>query len=258
VVISEAMARRFWPKGDPLGDALKESLIFPDLPAQRWQIIGVAGDVRADGLSGTPPPIVYFPLAQTPEVLNAYMARSPMAWIVRTRGESYSLTSAVQKELSDASGGLPVSSIRSMDDIRIRSFAGRQFNMLLLSIFGGSALLLAAIGIYGMMAFSVQQRSREIAVRIAIGAAPGAVRNMVLLQGVRLVLIGQGIGFAVALGGLRFIASLLFGVEPHDTVVFVSVFVILTGVAFMASWLPSWLPAHRASSVDPIEALRAE
>jgi predicted permease len=254
VVISEAMARRFWPKGDPLGDALNETLLFPDLPGQRWQIIGVAGDVRADGLTGNPPPIVYFALEQTPEILNTYLVRSPMAWIVRMHGESYSLASAVQKELSDASGGLPVSSIRSMDDIRIRSFAGRQFNMLLLSIFAGSALLLTAIGIYGVMAFSVQQRSREIAVRIAVGAAPGAVRNMVVFQGICLALIGQGIGLVAALGLLRFIASLLFGVEPHDTVVFVCVFVILTGVAFVSSWLPG----HRASRVDPIEALRAE
>jgi predicted permease len=251
VVISEAMARRFWSNQS---DALEAQLQFPSLPAQPWQIIGIAGDVRADGLTGNPPSIVYFPIAQAPEVLNTYLVRSPMAWIVRTHGAAYSLAVAAQKELTDSSGGLPVSSVRSMDTIRTHSFAGRQFNMLLLSIFGGAALLLAAIGIYGLMAFSVQQRRHEIAVRLAVGAAPHEVRNMVVFQSMRLTFMGLGIGVAVALGLQRFITTLLFGIQPNDAAVFISVIVILGGVALLSTCLP----AYRASRVDPVEVLRAE
>lgn len=251
VVISEAMARRFWSNQS---DALEAQLRFPDLPAVPWQIVGISGDVRADGLTGNPPSIVYFPITQTPEVLNTYLVSSPMAWIVRTRGMANSISLAAQKELTDSSGGLPVSSVRSMDSIRTHSFAGRQFDMLLLSVFGGAALLLAAIGIYGLMAFSVQQRRHEIAIRLAVGAAPGEVRNMVVFQGMRLTIIGQGIGIAVALGLQRYIASLLFGIQANDAAVFISVMVILGGVALLSTWLP----AYRASRVDPIEVLRAE
>jgi putative ABC transport system permease protein len=254
VILSEAMARRFWPNDDPLADALQASLVFPDLPAQPWRVIGIAGDVLADGLTAQAPAIVYFPIAQTPEVLNTYLARSPMAWLVRARVESRSLGPAVRQELSHASGGLPVSSIRSLDSVRTQSFAGRQSNMLLLSVFGGAALLLSAIGIYGLMAYTVERRRPEIAVRIALGAAPAAVRNRVVLQAMRLALLGQAAGFVIALALLRFLAGLLFGVAPHDAVVFAAVLAILNGVALLSSWLP----AYRASRVDPMQALRAE
>ena len=139
-----------------------------------------------------------------------------------------------------------------MDEILAQSTAGREFNMLLLTIFGGSALLLAAIGIYGQMAHSVQQRTPELGVRLAIGAEPGDVRNMVMIQGMRVALIGILIGFATALGLTRFIASFLFGVQSRDPVVFALVPVLLSAVALFAVWLP----ARRASAIDPVEALR--
>jgi ABC-type antimicrobial peptide transport system permease subunit len=139
-----------------------------------------------------------------------------------------------------------------MDEIRSQSTAGREFNMLLLTIFGGSALVLAAIGIYGSMAHSVEQRSQELGVRLALGAQPGDVRNMVVFQGVRVALIGVAIGCAAAFGFAHFMASFLFGVKSRDPVVFVLAPVLLSTVALFAVWMP----ARRASTIDPVEALR--
>lgn len=253
VIISEAMARRFWVGDDPLGTSVKASLIFPDVPTKPWQIIGVAGDVHADALSGNAPPIVYFPIAQAPEDLNAYLVRSPIAWVVRTRGEPYSLSSAIQNELRQVTS-LPVSNVRSMDEVLIRSTAGREFNMLLMSIFGISALLLAAIGIYGLMAYSVQQRTREIGIRMAIGAESNQITRLIVFEGMRLALIGVIIGITTSVGVARLIAGFLFGVKASDPIVFTAVPIFLSAVALFAVWLP----ARRASGIDPTKALRHE
>jgi ABC-type antimicrobial peptide transport system permease subunit len=177
-----------------------------------------------------------------------------MAWVVRIHGEPHSLSLAIQEELRRTSGGLPVESIRSMDEVLAQSTAGRKFNMLLLSIFGGSALLLAAIGIYGLMAYSVQQRTKEIGIRMALGAKSSDVRNMVLFQGLRLVFVGIAIGIPAALFLTRFIASFLFGVRAQDPAVFAAVPILLSAVTIFAVWLP----ARRAAKVDPMVALRYE
>jgi putative ABC transport system permease protein len=252
VIINQAMARRYWPDDDTFHAALQASLKFPDVPLDSWQIIGIAGDVHNNGLSQNPTSLVYFPVAQAPEDLNAYIVRSPVAWIVRTQGEARSIRLAIEKELIQASGGLPVSGVRTMDEILAESSAGREFNMLLLTIFGTSALLLAAIGIYGLMAYSVQQRKLEIGVRLALGADAAAVRSLVAWQGMRVALIGIAIGCAVAFCLTRLIASFLFGVKPQDPVVFVLVPALLSTVAFIGVWLP----ACRASRIDPVDALR--
>jgi len=254
VIISEAMARRFWPGDDTFAGPLKASLVFTDLPQQPWQIVGIVGDVRAYGVSLDAPSIVYFSVAQTPEVLSEYILRSPIAWSVRTVQEPGALKLAIQRELSQASGGLAVSSVQSMDEILARSVAGREFNMWLLTTFGCSALLLASMGLYGLVAYSVQQRTHEIGVRLALGAGAGSVRNMVILQGMRIALSGVAMGSLAALGFARFLAGFLFGVKPSDPVVFVAVPAVLTTVAFFAVCLP----ARRASRIDPVEALRHE
>jgi putative ABC transport system permease protein len=178
----------------------------------------------------------------------------PWAWVVRTRVPPKSLTSAIEKELREASGGLPVANIRTMEETIARSTAPENFNMLVLTIFGCAALLLAAIGIYGLMAYSVAQQTQEIGIRLALGAGSSSVRNMVVLQGVRLALMGVVIGLAAAFGLTRLIASLLYGVKAWDPMVFSSVPLVLMGVAVIAVWLP----ALRASRVDPIQALRHE
>ena len=176
---------------------------------------------------------------------------APMAWIVRTRGSPQALSQAIQEELQLASG-LPVSDVRTMDEVVSRSTSRQRFNMLLMTVFGGVALLLAAIGIYGLMAYSVEQRTQEIGIRLALGADTGQVWKMVVLQGMRLVVAGVVVGLASASGLTRFIASFLFEVEAWDPTAFIAVPVVLTAVAMVAVMVP----AHRASRVDPMLALR--
>ena len=165
-----------------------------------------------------------------------------------------SVSSAIQEELREASGGLPVARARTMEEVLSRSTAAGDFNALVLTIFGGSALLLAAIGIYGLMAYSMTQRTQELGIRMALGAESSQIRNMVVLHGLRLALAGVVCGLAMALGLTRLIAGFLYGVQPWDPQVFIVVPVILVGVALIAVW---W-PAIRASRVDPMSAIRCE
>jgi ABC-type antimicrobial peptide transport system permease subunit len=217
------------------------------------QIIGIVGDVRDGGLNNDPGPRMYVPQGQVSDAINALTLRiSPAAWVVRTRVEPYSLGGPVQEQLRQISG-LPVSDIRSMTDVVSKSISRQRFNMLLMTIFGCAALLLAAIGIYGLMAYSVEQRTQEIGIRLALGAEKSMVRNMVVFQGLRLALVGVVIGLASAFGLARLVASLLFGVKTWDPIVFVSVPILLALVALAAVWFP----AGRASRVDPVIALRA-
>jgi putative ABC transport system permease protein len=173
---------------------------------------------------------------------------------VRTRGEPHALAPAIQKELREATGGLPVARIRSMDEIMVRSTARSDFNMFLLTVFGAAALVLAGIGVYGLMSYSVAQRTQEIGIRLALGAELGQVRNMVIVQGMTLALAGVVIGTLSALALSRLIETLLFGVTARDPAVFVAVPGVLTLVALAAVWLP----ALRATRIDPIDALRCE
>jgi len=256
VIINQAMARQFWPKGDPLADQIWIGKgIMRELATETpRKIIGIVGDVHDGGLNQDPQPIMYVPNAQVPDALNALNVRIiPMAWVVRTRGEPYAMSAAIQEQLRQVSG-LPVSDIRSMDVVISRSTSRQRFNMWLMTIFGGTALLLAAIGIYGLMAYSVQQRTQEIGIRLALGAESGDVRNMVVFQGMRLSLVGVLVGVGAAFGLSRLIASFLFGVKANDPVVFVAIPILLSAVALFAVWLP----ARRATEIDPVNALRYE
>jgi ABC-type antimicrobial peptide transport system permease subunit len=179
---------------------------------------------------------------------------TPLAWIVRTHGDPNASSASIQRELRLASGGLPVARPRTMDEIVVRSTARSDFNMILLITFAASALALAAIGIYGLMSYSVQQRTQEIGIRIALGAGTHTVRNMIIRQGMGVALVGVAIGVTSAYGMTRVIASFLFGVTPRDPVVFVSVPLVLSAVALLGVWLP----ARRAARVDPVVALRME
>ncbi len=253
-IVNEAAARQFWAKQDPLGQQIvigKEDGI-PD-PAR--VIVGVVANTHASGLNKPPGPMIFVPVAQVPDAMTAIiMKTAPGRWAVRTRGDPHAWIGAVTKQLREASGGFPVGDVRTMEEVDGRSTARQTFNMLLLTIFGVMALVLAAIGIYGLMAYSVAQRAQEMGIRMALGADPSSVRNLVVRQGMRLTLIGVVVGLGAAFGLSRFIASFLFGVRPWDPVAFVIVPVVLAGVALFAVWLP----ATRASRLDPARALREE
>ena len=233
VVINQTMADRYWPEGDPLAGRLVIGRgvmqQFADEPER--QIVGVVADVRDGGLDAEPQPRMYVPQAQLPDAVSALSLEiAPMGWIVRTRTSPRALSAAIQEELRLATG-LPVSDVRTMDEVVSRSTARQRFNTLLMTVFGAAALLLAAIGVYGLMAYSVEQRTREIGVRLALGAETGRVWWMIVLQGLRLVAAGVVIGAAAASGLTRLIASFLFGVEASDPATFLAVPIVLTAVA---------------------------
>jgi putative ABC transport system permease protein len=250
------MAKKYWKDSDPLRDRLligrglmKE---FQEEPER--QIIGVVGDIRDQGLNNDPGPTMYIPQAQLSDALNALNLRlAPMAWMVRTQGDPRPLVPAIEEQLQQATG-LPVADVYSMDEVVSLSTGRQRLNMLLMTVFGCCAVLLAAIGIYGVIAYSVEQRTTEIGIRMALGAEAGQVKGMVVLQGLSLALIGVVIGLGSALGLTRFLSSILFEVKPHDPIVFLTVPILLSLVALIAVWIP----ASRAGRVGLIDALRYE
>jgi putative ABC transport system permease protein len=256
VLINETMAKQFWPQSDPVGELITMGILMgPEFVEPPRQIIGVVGDVRDIGLNSSPEPTMYVPIPQISDGLIAILShRWSVTWAVRTKVAPYSLSANIQRELRAASGGLPLAHIRTMEQVAKESTARNEFNMTLLSIFAGIALLLAAIGIYGVMAYSVQQRTQEIGIRMALGAQPGDVLRMVLRHGLLLCLVGIAVGISGAFAVIHLMKSLIFGVSPTDPVTFVSVAILLAGVAFFACWIP----ARRASRVDPMVALRHE
>jgi predicted permease len=247
VIINQTLANQFFPNGDPLSARMilgqgVNSTVRDEPPRQ---IIGVVGDVHAYGLNRDALPNMYVP---------SVVGSGSRTWVVRTRTAPMSLSSAVQNELRDVSGGLPAARVRTMDEILSRSTAAERFNALVLTVFAFAALMLAAIGIYGMMAYSVKQRTQEIGIRLALGAESTQIRNMVVFQGLRVASVGVAIGLVAAFGLTRFIASLLFGVKTWDPLVFFVVPIVLLVIALIAVWLP----AKRASRVDSIHAVRYE
>ena len=256
VVINDAMARRFWPKADPLADKIWIGKgLMPQLATEQpRQIIGVVGDVRGNGLDNDPGPAMYIVQAQVPDAINALNVRlTPMRWVLRTRGNPALVSPAVQEQIRQVTG-LPVTDIRTMNEIVSRSTSRQRFNMLLMTVFGSAALFLAAIGIYGLMAYSVQQRTQEIGIRLALGAGTGSVRQMVVAQGMKLALSGVAVGIGAALALTRLLSTFLFGVKDKDPAVFVTVAIVLSLVSLVAVWLP----ARRATRIDPVIALRYE
>jgi len=256
-IINQAMAKQFWKNGEnPVGQQIVIGHgVGPEFEEPARLIVGVVGDVRDGGLNRNPDPKMIVPLAQMTDGLTELNAKvAPISWVLRTRLEPHQMTNVVTETIRKASGGIPVARVRSMDEVVVRSTARQDFNMLLLSIFGGSALILAAIGIYGLMAYSVQQRTQEIGIRMAMGADAGRITRMVVWQGMRLTLAGVIIGLGASFALTRLIASWLYGVKQWDPAVFVSVPLVLSAIALAAVWLP----AQRASKLNPMEALRTE
>src|SRR6185503_17109899 len=218
------------------------------------QIVGIVGDVRNGSIARDPGSMMYMPLAQMPDPLNALMQGSgPMGWVIRTSAEPGTVSKQIQDVIREATGA-PVTNVQNMDDIVSVSTSRQRLNMLLMTIFGGSALVLAAIGIYGLMAYSVQHRTQEIGIRMALGAQADRVRWSIVGQGMTLVGVGIVVGVAAAFFLATFLAAALYGVQARDVMVFVGVPTVLSATAFAAVWIA----ARRASRIHPLEALRYE
>jgi predicted permease len=240
LVINETMARRFWPNGDALG---KRANFCSFDPKPCWlSIIGIVGNVHQFGLDAEPTYDAYFAGGWTPYL------------VVRATSDPASLVPAISNVVHKVDPSLPISRIMTMEGLLSDSVSPRRFSAVLIGIFAALALLLAAVGIYGVMSYTVSGRTREIGIRMAMGAQPSAVQAMILRESVRLTFIGVAAGLLGAVVLVRFLASLLFGVGTYDAITFAGVAILLTGVALAASYIP----ARRAVRVDPLVALRYE
>jgi len=246
VVVNQAFVRRYFAKEDPLGKRFEAGLGPRQGGPQTWTIVGVVGDVKQQGLASETEPEAIASALQWP--------RFQMSVVLRTSLDPLSLVSAVRKEVTALDKNLPLYGVQTMDDLLAKEVATQRFNAGALAGFAALAVLLAAVGIYGVMAYAVGQRTREIGVRMALGAERGNVLRMVLKEGLRLAVLGVVLGVAAAFGLNRLMTSLLFGVKASDPATFAVVTVALLGVALAACWIP----ARRATRVDPVVALRYE
>ena len=243
VIISEAMARRFWPGENPIGRRLTPSF---HLEQGAREIVGVVGDVKTSGLDADASAMMYLPYKQAPLPF--------MSFVVRTASNPETLIQPVSKAIYSIDKEQALTDVGTLEQVLARSMSGRRFNMTLLITFAGVALVLAAVGVYGVMNYTVMMRRRELGIRLALGAQKMDVLRLVLGQGLTLTLIGVGAGLLSAYAVTRLMASLLYGVTATDYLTFVSVSVVLIAVGLLASYLP----ARRATKVDPMIALRTE
>jgi len=251
VLISESMARQFWPGEDALGKRLTMTF-FPDAIRE---VVGIVGDVKIDGLDQTrPSAALYFPLGQVSAPADGGWGSFPMTLVVRSTSSPQGLVSAVSNAVHTVDREMPLRDILTMDDLVANSLTQQRFNMLLLGAFAGLALLLAAVGIYSVLSYSVKRSVREIGIRLALGAQLRDVLRMVVFEGMKPVLLGVVIGTAGALAMGRIVSSLIFEVKPSDPLTFLAVTVLLAAIALLASIIP----AYRATKVDPMVALRYE
>ena len=244
LIINEAMAHRYWPDEDPIGRRVAFDLI--DGQPNWREIVGVVKDVRHTSLDSDPKPEMYLPFTQFPSFF--------MTIVLRTAGEPLSHVAAARGEVLAVSQNQPISNVHTMEELLSNSVAQRRFNMLLLGVFATIALLLSAVGIYGVMSYSVAQRSHEIGVRMALGARSSDVLVLVVKQGMTLALAGLGIGLVAAFALTRIMASLLYGVTATDPLTFSVIALLLGSVALLACYVP----ARRATRVDPMVALQYE
>jgi predicted permease len=242
-IISKRLAEQLWPGEDPIGRRIVLWRGQGDLPGD---VIGVVGDMRERGLETDATLAVYFP----------YFGRdwSPIQFVVQTAGDPLAFAPTLRTILSDLDPTLPLSDIESMDAVVSDSLSARRFNMLLLAIFAGAALLLALAGIYGVQSYSVARRTSEIGIRVALGASGKNVVRQMMDQGMRPALLGIGLGLAGAFGLSRLMSGLLFGIEPSDPFTYIVVALVLTAAAVVSCFLP----ALRALRIDPVTALREE
>ncbi|HYU32134.1 MAG TPA: ABC transporter permease [Thermoanaerobaculia bacterium] len=256
-LINEAAVRQYWPTGGALGARITIGKPYvPELAdAQPRRIVGIVKDVREVGLDQDVPPIIYIPIGQlNPPIAALFVRLLPAALVVRTDRSSSDLLESIQREIWAVDPQQPVTDVATMEEIEARSVGNHRFNMVLMCALAFLALVLAGVGIYGVLSYLVTQRTREIGVRMALGATAGQVLGLIVRQGLVAVGIGVAIGLGLVLAGTRVLKSLLVGVSVTDPLTFVVAAVVLTAVAVVASSIP----AHRASALDPLVALRRE
>ena len=243
ILINEALARTYFASEDPIGQRLDVAMFEKPTPAE---IIGVVGNVRYDSLVDESPPAVYFP--------HPDLAYSFMTLVVRTDGEPTAIAPAIQREIRTLDPNQPISDVRSMNQVMSEWVSRSRFNTLLLGLFAGLATLLSAVGIFGVMNYSVALRTRELGLRLAVGAQPRQVLLLVLKQGFVLTIVGVVLGLAAAFALTRLLSGLLFGVAAVDVTTFATISLLLVVVSLLACYLP----ARRAMRIDPLSALRYE
>jgi putative ABC transport system permease protein len=252
-VINETLARLHWSNEDPLGRRIRIS-DGPQATTAFLTVVGVVADVKNDGLTEAARQEVYVPLRQRTAAIGGMGFARQMTLVVRTSAEPLNPVNAIRQEVVALDRRVPIAGVRTMEQIMTTFTAQPRFNMILLGIFAAVALVLAAVGIYGVLSYSVTQRTHEIGLRLALGAQQGDVLKLVVAQGMTSTLIGMGVGLAAALALTRLMRSLLFEVTVTDPLTFAVIAGLLTLVALIACWIP----ARRATKVDPIIALRHE
>jgi predicted permease len=250
-LISDALARRFWPNEDPLGKHI--TLTFsPDVVRE---VVGIVGNVKVDSLDETRPvDTIYTSLAQVTVSPGETWHSFALTMAVRTYSDPHNATSAATSAVHQVGPDIPVVNVLSMEDVIAQSMSPQRFNFFLLASFAALALLLAAVGIYGVLSYTVRRRVREIGIRMALGASNSDVLRMVVTDGMKPILVGVAVGLAAALALSRLVASLVFGVHPTDPLTFTVVVLILITVGILANILP----AYRATRIEPVRTLREE
>ena len=244
IIVNQAFARKFWPNQDAVG---KRIVMGGMSEHPNWiTTVGVVGDVRHFGLDVDPKPEMYVPFAQNPYFTTIY--------VVRSNQDAVSLLSAIRREIQAIDSAVPLANVRTFEQVIADSVAPRRLSVVLIGVFAGVSVLLASVGIYGVMSFLVVQRTQEIGVRMALGAQRADVLKLILGRSLKLISAGAAIGLVVALMSTGALRALLYNVSAFDTPTFVLVTIFLAAVALVASYLP----AMRATKADPMIALHAE
>jgi putative ABC transport system permease protein len=247
VIVNERFAQKYFPGEEVIGKRIQPGFSADDSGEKIREIVGIVGNVKHLSLRNDDSPEMYLPRTQIPFGIMSIVIRTSVS-------NPNAITNSLRKELAAMDATIPLTSVRVFEEYISRSLARPRFNTLLLSIFAGTALLLTAIGIYGVLAYSVAQRTSEIGIRIALGAGKSSIFRLIVGQAMTLVGISLVLGLAGAFAATRLLSSLLFGVGASDPVTFIAIGLLVSAVAFVAAWLP----ARRATRVDPIIALRAE
>jgi len=256
VVVNQTLAKKYWPQQDPIGKTVllspPETILPPGMAppgyhAQKFTVVDVVGDAHYGAMNDAPLPLVYASVLQHDSNMSPSFA-------VRTDGDPLLVATSIRSVLKQIDKDIPMARVMTMEDTVSNSIAQPRLETILLGLFGALALILASVGIYGVLAYSVSQRTSEIGIRMALGAPRSSVLGMVLSQGLRVAGIGMAIGFVLAFALTRLMASILFSVSPTDPATFAVVFLVLAMIAMLACYLP----ARRATKVDPLVALRYE